>query len=169
MPELSIVPKLSRQQIVVCRPHTLVCNHGDRRSNAQDTAISGERFSPSYAIHLANERRVRPSGDQDEDFAPPISSRPPRQQADRLPRPDQPLGVRNGPVVPPPPALKTSLGRRELFRTLAAGTAVAAVSSVPFAVLGKNTTTSKKPQRARYQPNSPEVQTFYRVNRYPQK
>jgi hypothetical protein len=65
--------------------------------------------------------------------------------------------------------LKTMLGRRELFRTLAAGTAVAAVSSVPFAVLGKSTTTSKKPQRARYQPDSQEVQTFYRVNRYPQK
>jgi hypothetical protein len=65
--------------------------------------------------------------------------------------------------------LKTMLGRRELFRTLAAGTAVAAVSSVPFAVLGKSTTTSKKLQRARYQPNSQEVQTFYRVNRYPQK
>ena len=64
--------------------------------------------------------------------------------------------------------LKTILGRRELFRTLAAGTAAAAVGSVPFAVLGKNTTTSKKPQRARYQPNSREVQTFYRVNRYPQ-
>jgi hypothetical protein len=104
MPELSILPKLSPQQMVVCRPHTLVCNRGDRRSNAQDTAISGERFSPSYAIHLANERRVRPSGDQDEDFAPPISSRPPRQQVDRLPRPDRPLGVRCGPVVPPPPA-----------------------------------------------------------------
>jgi hypothetical protein len=62
---------------------------------------------------------------------------------------------------------KTILGRRELFRTLAAGTAVAAVSAAPFAVLG--TATAKKLQRARYQPNSQEVQTFYRVNRYPQK
>jgi hypothetical protein len=65
--------------------------------------------------------------------------------------------------------LKTILGRRELFRILAAGTAVAAVSAAPFAVLGKGATTSKKRQGARYQPDSPEVQTFYRVNRYPQK
>jgi hypothetical protein len=70
MPELAILPKLSRQQIVVCRPHTLVCNGGDRRSNAQDAAISGERFSPSRAIHPATKRHVRPAGDQDEDFAP---------------------------------------------------------------------------------------------------
>jgi hypothetical protein len=64
---------------------------------------------------------------------------------------------------------KTILGRRELFRTLAAGAAVAAVSAAPFAVLGKETTNSKGMKRARYQPNSQEVQTFYRVNRYPQK
>ena len=64
---------------------------------------------------------------------------------------------------------KTILGRRELFRTLAAGAAVAAASAAPFAVLGKETTNSKRMKRARYQPNSQEVQTFYRVNRYPQK
>jgi hypothetical protein len=65
--------------------------------------------------------------------------------------------------------LKTTFGRRELFRVLAGGAAVAAVSAAPFAVLGESTTASKKPQRARYQPNSQEVQTFYRMNRYPQK
>jgi hypothetical protein len=61
-------------EIVVCRAHTLVCNCGDRRSNAQDAAISGERFSPSNAIHPATKRHVRPAGDQDEDFAPELFS-----------------------------------------------------------------------------------------------
>jgi hypothetical protein len=52
----------------------LVCNGADRRSNAQAAAISGERFSSRHAIHPGNERRVRPAGDQDEDFAPELLS-----------------------------------------------------------------------------------------------
>jgi hypothetical protein len=66
--------------------------------------------------------------------------------------------------------LNTMLGRRELFRVFAAGTAAAAAIAPPFAAIAEEATAkSKKTQRARYQPNSSEVQTFYRVNRYPQK
>ena len=64
---------------------------------------------------------------------------------------------------------KAFLGRRELLRTFAAGTAVAAAGAAPIAALAKETPDPKKTQRALYQPNSAEVQTFYRVNRYPKK
>jgi len=57
--------------------------------------------------------------------------------------------------------LHTTLDRRDVLRALA-GTAVAA--SAPAAADSESDSEKRKP---RYQPNSPEVQTFYRVNRYP--
>jgi hypothetical protein len=62
---------------------------------------------------------------------------------------------------------KPLLARREFLRTLGAGT-VAAAAAGPFADEAyADTETNDEKRKARYQPNSAEVQTFYRVNRYP--
>jgi hypothetical protein len=65
--------------------------------------------------------------------------------------------------------LTPDIGRRGLLRVLAAGAGAAAVSDASLAAAPTETPTAAKKRRARYQPNSPEVQTFYRVNRYPPK
>jgi hypothetical protein len=64
---------------------------------------------------------------------------------------------------------KAMLGRRELLRTLGAGvTLVAAVG--PIAGEARAATANYQDKsKARYQPDSAEVQNFYRVNRYPAK
>ena len=63
---------------------------------------------------------------------------------------------------------KTTLGRREFLRTLGAGATVAAAAATPLADEARADTESNAEKRkSRYQANSPEVQTFYRVNRYP--
>jgi len=62
---------------------------------------------------------------------------------------------------------KLNLGRRQFFRVLGAGTAAGTVG--PLAAVATETVEAAKKRRARYQANSPEVQTFYRVNRYPVK
>jgi hypothetical protein len=68
--------------------------------------------------------------------------------------------------------LNPDIGRRDLLRVLAAGAGAMAASAAPLAAAAaaerENADAAKK-RRARYQPNSPEVQTFYRVNRYPAK
>jgi hypothetical protein len=65
--------------------------------------------------------------------------------------------------------LNPNIGRRDLLRVLAAGAGAAAVSTAPVAAATPETKDAAKKRRARYQANSPEVQTFYRVNRYPAK
>jgi hypothetical protein len=64
---------------------------------------------------------------------------------------------------------KATPGRREFLRTLGAGvTLVAAVG--PLASEARAATANYQDRsKARYQPNSPDVQNFYRVNRYPAK
>jgi len=62
---------------------------------------------------------------------------------------------------------KLNLGRRQFFGVLGAGAAVGTVG--PLAAVATETVETAKKRRARYQANSPEVQTFYRVNRYPAK
>ena len=63
---------------------------------------------------------------------------------------------------------KATLGRREFLRTLGAGAGVAAAAATPLADEARADTESNDEKRKpRYQANSPEVQTFYRVNRYP--
>jgi hypothetical protein len=57
------------------------------------------------------------------------------------------------------------VGRRSFFRMLAIGTA-AVVTNAPIPVEAKD---SPDRRRARYRADSREVQTFYRVNRYPDK
>jgi len=57
------------------------------------------------------------------------------------------------------------IGRRDLLRVLAIGAAAVTTSAcVPAA---DDDFPNKR--KAHYQANSPEVQTFYRVNRYPAK
>ena len=63
--------------------------------------------------------------------------------------------------------LNPTIGRRDLLRALTVG--AAAASAAPVAAAAPQATTSAKPSKARYQANSPEVLTFYRVNRYPAK
>ena len=61
------------------------------------------------------------------------------------------------------PGLK--VGRRSFFRTLAIG-AIAAATNATIPVEAKDAPDRRK---ARYQADSREVQTFYRVNGYPGK
>ena len=65
--------------------------------------------------------------------------------------------------------LNPNICRRDLLRVLAAGAGAAAVNAAPAAAAAPETKDAAKKRRARYQANSPEVQTFYRVNRYPAK
>jgi hypothetical protein len=63
---------------------------------------------------------------------------------------------------------KATLGRREFLRTLGAGATVAAAAATPLADEAyADTESNDEKRKSRYQANSPEVQTFYRVNRYP--
>ncbi|NWG25354.1 MAG: twin-arginine translocation signal domain-containing protein [Pseudorhodoplanes sp.] len=63
---------------------------------------------------------------------------------------------------------KTSVGRRDFLRALGAGAGVAVTAAGPLATAAHADGESNEEKRkARYQPNAPEVQTYYRVNRYP--
>jgi hypothetical protein len=57
------------------------------------------------------------------------------------------------------------IGRRDLLRVLAIGVAAASTS----ACTSVDADSFPDKRKARYRANSPEVQTFYRVNRYPAK
>jgi hypothetical protein len=64
----------------------------------------------------------------------------------------------------------SNVGRREFLRTLGVGTAAAAASApLVGGPAAADTETNDEKRKARYQPNSASVQTFYRVNRYPAK
>jgi hypothetical protein len=65
------------------------------------------------------------------------------------------------------PKAAASLGRREFLRTLGVGSAAVAASGPLVGEAHADTETNDEKRKARYQPNSAEVQTFYRVNRYP--
>jgi len=66
------------------------------------------------------------------------------------------------------PDRANGLGRREFLRTLGAGATVAAAAAGPLTVEARaDTETNDEKRKARYQANSADVQTFYRVNRYP--
>jgi hypothetical protein len=64
---------------------------------------------------------------------------------------------------------KTAMGRREFLRTLGVSTAAAAASGSLAIEAHADTESNTEKRKARYQANSAEVQTFYRVNRYPAK
>ena len=61
------------------------------------------------------------------------------------------------------------VGRREFLRTLGVGTAAAAASAPLVGPATADTESNDEKRKVRYQPNSAQVQTFYRVNRYPTK
>ncbi len=63
---------------------------------------------------------------------------------------------------------KTKFGRRDFLRALGAGGAAAA-TAVPLATTpaAADTESNDEKRKARYQAKSAEVQTYYRVNRYP--
>jgi hypothetical protein len=59
--------------------------------------------------------------------------------------------------------------RRDFLRRVTAGVSLAVGSTaMPRRVLAEDApTASDKKRRSRYQPDSAEIQDFYRVNRYP--
>ena len=61
--------------------------------------------------------------------------------------------------------INPTIDRRYLLRGLTIGTIAAATTGVSRA--RADTESPDEKRKARYQANSPEVQTFYRVNRYP--
>jgi hypothetical protein len=61
--------------------------------------------------------------------------------------------------------INPTIDRRDLLRGLTIGTIAAATTGVSQA--RADTESPDEKRKARYQANSPEVQTFYRVNRYP--
>jgi len=64
------------------------------------------------------------------------------------------------------PERKTTFGRRDFLRVLGVGTAVTAAAPLVTEAMADSETNDEK-RKARYQASSAEVQTFYRVNRYP--
>jgi hypothetical protein len=61
-----------------------------------------------------------------------------------------------------------SFGRREFLRTLGAGATAAVAATGPLADEARADTESNDEKRkSRYRASSPDVQSFYRVNRYP--
>jgi hypothetical protein len=60
--------------------------------------------------------------------------------------------------------------RRDFLRVLGAGAGVAVATSGSFVEdAAAEPESDEEKRKARYQANSPEVQDFYRVNRYPSK
>jgi hypothetical protein len=62
---------------------------------------------------------------------------------------------------------KAKLGRRDFLRAMGAGAGVAATAAVPLATEAAASESEAEKRKARYQANSTDVQSFYRVNRYP--
>jgi hypothetical protein len=60
-------------------------------------------------------------------------------------------------------------GRREFLRTLGAGAAVVAASEGLVDEAHAGSWNYQDKSKARYQPDSKDIQNFYRVNRYPPK
>ena len=62
---------------------------------------------------------------------------------------------------------KEKLGRRDFLRAIGAGAGVAVTAAAPLATEAIATETDAEKRKARYHANSTDVQTFYKVNRYP--
>ena len=60
---------------------------------------------------------------------------------------------------------RLSLGRRQFFRVLGAGTAAGTLGSIATEAVGDSESNDEK-RKPRYK-ETDEVKTFYRVNRYP--
>ena len=62
---------------------------------------------------------------------------------------------------------KALVRRRDFFRTVTAGLALATSSAIPLVPAAAAPVSGREKRKARYRANSTEVQDFYRVNRYP--
>ncbi len=62
---------------------------------------------------------------------------------------------------------KATIGRRQLLRAGMTGLFATAASALEPGIAAADTETNSDKRKARFQPNSAEVQNFYRVNRYP--
>ena len=62
---------------------------------------------------------------------------------------------------------KTKLGRRDFLRAMGAGAGLAVTTAAPLATGAAASESEAEKKKARYQANSTDVKTFYRVNRYP--
>jgi hypothetical protein len=62
---------------------------------------------------------------------------------------------------------KTKLGRRDFLRAMGAGAGLAVTAAAPLATGAAASESDAEKKKARYQPNSSDVQSFYKVNRYP--
>jgi hypothetical protein len=62
---------------------------------------------------------------------------------------------------------KITVGRREFLRALGAGAGVAVVPATLVTEAKADSENNDEKRKARYNANSAEVQTYYRVNRYP--
>jgi hypothetical protein len=61
---------------------------------------------------------------------------------------------------------KAKIARRDLLRALGAGAGVAAAPAAFIAEAQADSESNSEKRKARYDPNSDEVKTYYRVNRY---
>jgi hypothetical protein len=64
---------------------------------------------------------------------------------------------------------QATIGRRQLLRTGMLGIVATATSALESGRVAADTETNDEKRRARFQATSAEVQTFYRVNRYPKR
>jgi hypothetical protein len=62
---------------------------------------------------------------------------------------------------------KKKLGRRDFLRAMGAGAGLAVTAAAPLATDAAASESDAEKKKARYQANSTDVQTFYKVNRYP--
>jgi len=62
---------------------------------------------------------------------------------------------------------KAYLARRNFLRALGAGAGVAATPAVLVTEAKADSESNDEKRKARYKADSPEVKTYYRVNRYP--
>ena len=64
---------------------------------------------------------------------------------------------------------KLKIGRRDLLRVAASVGAVAVAGAASPDSTAPPAKSGRDKRKSQYQPNAPEVRTFYRVNRYPTK
>jgi hypothetical protein len=62
---------------------------------------------------------------------------------------------------------KSKVGRRDFLRAMGAGAGLAVTAAAPLATETAAAESDADKKKARYQANSADVQTFYKVNRYP--
>jgi hypothetical protein len=64
----------------------------------------------------------------------------------------------------------SKIARRDILRALGAGAGVAVAASAPLVEeSAADEGSADEKRKARYQASSPDVQAYYRVNRYPTK